>query len=257
MSIVISFGIQKGGVGKTTVTGITSWLLSRLGKNVLAVDFDSQGNLTQFLTQRNIYDFSKKTVLEACKSKNAANFIHNISDGFDILPAEDLLATFSRFLYREYKGNPNTLLRDTLVTVKDQYDYILIDLPPNLGDQTINGLTASDFAVAMLQSEPFCLDALDRYIETLHHVQKNTNQNLVLLGILTSLSDRRTIIDAKIIEQARLDYEDIVFDTMIHRRSRIKEFSLTGIRDRTKNDQEALRDYMSFVEELVARVEKR
>jgi len=257
VSIVISFGIQKGGVGKTTVTGITSWLLNRLGKNVLAVDFDSQGNLTQFLTQRNIYDFSSKTVLEACKIKNAINFIHNISDGFDILPAEDLLATFSRFLYQEYKGNPNTLLRDTLATVKDQYDYILIDLPPNLGDQTINGLTASDFAVAMLQSEPFCLDALDRYIETLQHIQMNTNQNLVLSGILTSLSDRRTIIDAKIIEQARLDYEDIVFDTMIHRRSRIKEFSLTGIRDRTKNDQEALRDYLSFVEELIDRVEKR
>lgn len=257
MGTTISFGIQKGGVGKTTVTGITSWILAQSGKKVLAVDFDSQGNLTQFLAMRNIYDFTTKTVLEACKEKDANNYIHQITDTLHILPAEDLLATFSRYLYREYHGNPATLLRETIETVKTNYDYITIDLPPNLGDHTINGLTASDFAVIMLQSEPFSLDALDRYIETLQHVQAQTNPNLVLAGILTSLSDARTTIDSQIVEQAKRDYEDIVFNTVIRRRSRIKEFSLIGVTDRTKVDQEALSQYRDFVKELINRVEER
>ena len=118
MGVIISFGIQKGGVGKSTTTGISSYLLSKEYK-VLAVDFDSQGNLTQFLTQKNIYDFTHKTVLEALKEKNPTPYIYKITDSLHILPAEDLLVTFSRYLYREYKGNVSTLLSETLAIVKN------------------------------------------------------------------------------------------------------------------------------------------
>lgn len=253
MGITITFGIQKGGVGKTTTTAITAFLLSQEAK-VLAVDFDSQGNLTQFLTQRNIYDFTKQTVLEAVKEKNPDSYIHHITDSLAILPAEDLLATFPRYLYQEYKGNPATLLRETLAPVKAHYDYILIDLPPNLGDHTINGLTASDYAVVMLQSEPFCYDALDRYLETLQIVQQQTNQSLQLGGILTSMMDARTTLDTSILDKARADYEDVVFSAVIKRRSRIKEFSLEGVQNRTKADQEVLEPYQEFVKELKQRV---
>lgn len=253
MGVVISFGIQKGGVGKTTTTAITSHLLSRDSK-VLAVDFDSQGNLTQFLTRRNIYDFSKRTVLEAVKEQNAIPYIHPVTTLLHVLPAEDLLATFSRYLYQSYKGDRATLLRDTLASVKDEYDYILIDLPPNLGDQTINGLTASDYAVVMLQSEPFCYDALDRYLETLQIVQQNTNPNIALAGILTTMMDSRTSIDNAILKQAKQDYEGVVFDAVIRRKSRIKEFSITGVEVKTKADKEAIAAYEKFVKELKQRV---
>lgn len=255
MGVTISFGIQKGGCGKTTTAAMTSYLLSKKAK-VLAVDFDSQGNLTQFLTQRGIYDFTQKTVLEAITDKNPIPYIYEINENLHILPAEDRLATFSRYLYREYKGNPTTLLKETLAVVKDNYDYITIDLPPNLGDQTINALTASDYAVVMLQSEPFCYDALDRYLETLQHVQEMTNPNLVLAGILTTLLDSRTTIDTSVLEKARGDYEDVVFDTVIKRRSRIKEFCLEGIKDTTKADRDALKPYAEFTKELMKRVQE-
>ena len=255
LGITISFGIQKGGVGKTTTTAITSYLLSKEQK-VLAVDFDSQGNLTQFLTQRNIYDFTGVTVLEAVKDMNAAPYIYKITDNLHILPAEDLLATFSRHLYQFYKGDPSHLLRKTLKSVKDQYDFIIIDLPPNLGEQTINALTASDYAVVILQSEPFCYDALDRYLETLTAIQKNTNPDLILAGILTCMLDARTSLDAAILDKARADYEDVVFDSVIKRRNRIKEFSIYGIQDHTKTDQEALEPYIYFIKELLERVQK-
>lgn len=256
MAITISFGIQKGGVGKTTTSAITCYLLAKQYK-VLAVDFDSQGNLTQFLTQRNIYDFTERTVLHAMKDVNAVPCIHTITDRLHILPAEDLLATFSRYLYQSYVGDRSKLLHRTLETVRNQYDFIIIDLPPNLGDQTINALTASDYAVALLQSEPFCYDALDRYVETLTLIQKQTNPNLVLAGILTSMLDSRTTLDTAILEKARNDYEDIVFESIIRRKNHIKEFCIYGIQDRTKADRETLEPYLAFTKELLERVQKR
>ena len=254
LGVTISIGIQKGGVGKTTTTAIASHLLSQHSR-VLAVDFDSQGNLTQFLSRRNIYDFSGRSVLEAVKAKDASGFIFRINDRLHLLPAEDILATFSRYLYQEYRGDQSALLRETLAPVRDEYDYILIDLPPNLGDQTINGLTASDHAVVMLQSEPFCYDALDRYLATLQIVQEKTNERLRLAGILISMIDTRTILDTSIADRARMEYEDVVFSSVIRRRSRIKEFTIEGIQQRTKADVEALRPYQLFVEELKHRVE--
>ncbi|TXK74467.1 ParA family protein [Paenibacillus sp. N3.4] len=96
------------------------------------------------------------------KEKGPRLFILKVKENLDLLPAEDILATFSRWLYREQRGDVNVTLGKTLAAVKDKYDYILIDLPPNLGDQTINGLTASDYAIVILQSEPFCYSA-DEY----------------------------------------------------------------------------------------------
>lgn len=253
MGIIVSFGIQKGGAGKTTTAAITSFLLSKEYK-VLAVDFDSQGNLTQFLTQRNIYDFTGVTVLEAIKALDPKPYIYPISDTLHILPAEDLLVTFTRYLYQSYKGDPSHLLRVALDSIKDEYDFIVIDLPPNLGEQTINALTASDYAVVMLQSEPFCYDALDRYLETLIEVQKRTNPDLILAGILTSMLDSRTTLDAAILDKARSEYEDVVFNSVVKRRNRIKEFSIMGIQNQTKADAEALEPYVAFVKELLDRV---
>lgn len=253
MGITISFGIQKGGVGKTTSCAITAHLLSKEAK-VLAVDFDSQGNLTEFLTRRDIYDFTGKTILEAIKEKDPRPYIVNVKDNLDLLPAEDILATFSRWLYREQRGDVNVTLRKTLAAVKDEYDYILIDLPPNLGDQTINGLTASDYAVVILQSEPFCYSALERYLELLQVVKGRTNENIALAGILVAMSDRRASIDNSIVEKARDEYGDFVFESIIKRRSRLKEFVLEGIKDDTKADREVLEPYSLFIEELKKRV---
>lgn len=255
MGVTISFGIQKGGVGKTTTTAISAYLLARKSK-VLAVDFDSQGNLTSFLTQRNIYDFEGRTVLQAMMEGDPKPYIYRVSDTFHLLPAEDLLATFARYTYTQHKGDPNIILRDTLSVVKDEYDYILIDLPPNLGEQTINGLTASDFAVVMLQTEPFCFDALDRYVQLLQHVQVRTNPGLRLGGILATMMDSRTTLDSAIIDQAKNDYEDVVFKTVILRRARIKEFSIEGLQSKTRADNNALRPYQEFVKELRERVKE-
>lgn len=255
MGRIISFGIQKGGVGKTTTASITSYLLAKKHK-VLAVDFDSQGNMTYFLSQQNIYNFQEKTILEAMKEKNAKKYIYPINENLHLLPAEDVLITLNRYLYTEYRGRPHYLLKKTLEPVVDEYDYIIIDLPPNLGDQTTNGLSASDYTVIMLQSDPFCYDALDRYMHYLQGLVENRNPYLHLLGILTTMFSSQARLDQTILEQVRTEYADIVFKSVIKRRSRIKEFSSMGITDRTKADREVLRPYQSFVDEMIERIKE-
>lgn len=256
MAIVISFGIQKGGVGKTTTAGITSYLLSQNAR-VLAVDFDSQGNLTQFLTGRDIYDFTEKTVLQAIQEQDPRPYIHVIHENLHILPAEDFLAGLGMWLHRSYQGDYRLALKTTLDVVKDDYDYILIDLPPNLGEQTTNGLSASDMAVVMLQCEPFCYSALDRYIEFILKVKEHVNPSLEIAGILPTMLDTRASLDNAILNDVHSEYEEFVFQTVIKRKARIKEFCSLGIRDTTKADREALEHHEAFVKELVERVQSR
>lgn len=257
MSITISFGLQKGGVGKTTVTAITAFLLSQ-SKKVLAVDFDSQGNLTQMLTQKDIYEFTGKTILEAIVEQRAEKYIYPVSETLHLLPAEDVLAYLpNKLIWRFPKNRKDqiTALRNALESIKQNYDFILIDLPPNVGDHTLNGLIASDFGVVVMQTEPFSFNALERYLETMELAQEEANPDLRLAGILTCLMSSQVSIDNAINEQVREDFEGLVFKTEITRRTRIKEFSMEGISNRKKPDREALEQYESFLGELLERVQ--
>ena len=251
MGITISFGIQKGGAGKTTSTCMTSYILSRDYK-VLTVDMDSQGNATNILTQKDIYQYQDRTVLNAMLERNPNPYIVPVTDNLHVLPADDILVTLDDYI--QLFANPSLALQECLGVTKDNYDFILIDLPPNLGKLTVNGLAASDFAVVNLQSEPLCWKALDRYLELLRLVQERANPSLKLAGILLSMQDSRAAIDSSIIDQVRKDYEDWVFAVTIRRRTRLKEFTLTGITDRTAHDRYALAEYNTFVEELLSRV---
>lgn len=135
---IISFGIQKGGSSKTTTSGVVAHLLSRDYK-VLTIDMDSQGNLTEFLARRDVVDFSGRTILEALQEQDARSYIYKVTESLHWIAADDLLATFSRWLYSDYRGGDRSLiLSETLKTVQDDYDYIILDTPPALGDLTIN-----------------------------------------------------------------------------------------------------------------------
>jgi chromosome partitioning protein len=266
MGKVISLGIQKGGCGKTTCTGMISTLLSRRGYKVLAVDFDSQGNLTQFLAQCDPYTFTNKTVFQAVKEQNPEPYIVKLTDNLHLLPAEDFLSKLANWIFTDYvkqlkaEGNrdefaASKVLKRTLDVVKDNYDFILIDLPPNLGEQTINGMAASDYAIVILQSEPFCMSALERYLETLESAIDKLNPETRLLGILTAMIDGRYNMSQFILQQARNEYGDIVFNTTIKRKARILEYTYEGIKsDSTKEDREAQAMYNELIEEMFERM---
>lgn len=252
MTNIIMFGIQKGGSGKTTSAGIAAHLLSQSYK-VLAVDMDSQGNLTELLTQQDIYDFHGKTILEALKTKDAYQYIHKINDQLHIITADDLLATFPRYLYTEYKGNRATVLKETLQPVVDWYDYVIIDTPPALGDQTINALSASDYVVSMFESSKFCYSALDRFFETIMHTQEQINPHLKVAGILRTMIDSRRSDAKALIELVEEEYSEYVFETIINRKAATGRLSIQGFINNPEL-KEAVRQYQEFIKELTNRV---
>ena len=258
MAITISFGIQKGGVGKTTTTAITAYLLAKENR-VLAVDFDSQGNMTQMLTgERDIYKFTDKTVLAAIEQNNAKKYIYKVNENLHVLPAEDALAILPNRLASMYRNRSDQLhaLRKILSTVQNDYDYILIDLPPNLGDHTLCGLVASDFAVVILQTDPFSFNALGRYIQTLRMAKSNFSLDLRLAGILACMMNSQMSLDKGIYNKASDEYSNAMFSTVIKRKSKIKEFSIKGISEKYKDEKMALSAYVDFTKELIDRVNR-
>lgn len=246
---------------------MVSHQLSIRGYKVLAVDFDSQGNLTQFLSQRDPYEFVHKTAFEACKDRDPRGYIVPINDKLHLLPAEDFLSKFASWVLVDYPKilrqelnqdpyAPSKVLKETLEKVKDDYDFILIDLPPNLGEQTINGMAASDYALVIMQSEPFCKSALERYLETLESSIEVLNPDTRLLGILTAMIDARISLANHILDETKEEYGELVFDTIIRRRATILEYSFSGITEpTTKPDKEANQMYVNLVDEILRKVE--
>lgn len=251
--------LQKGGVGKTTLTGILAFLLKKQGMKVLVVDMDSQGNVSSLLLKESVYKFSNETILEAVEDQNPKPYIVTNIDGIDVIPADDLLSIYGRRIYEIKQsdgrsGNQLLYLRQTIDLVADQYDYILIDCPPSLNEQTLSALASSDYVVTVLQSEVYAYQALTRFFETLFFVKKMVNPSVVMIGIAVGLTDRQTLQDM-ILEESRDTYGDLVFQTVIRRLARIAEFSTLGISDHYKEQRIALEQYQSLLNELLDRIQ--
>ncbi|TLS49291.1 ParA family protein [Paenibacillus antri] len=249
---IITFGIQKGGSSKTTTSGVTAYLLSQNYK-VLAIDLDSQGNLTELLTQQDIYDFHGATIFEALKEKDAKPYVRRISDALHLIPAEDHLARFPSWLYEQYRGNRSLVLKEALENVQDDYDYIIIDTPPALGDQTINALSASHAVVAMFETSKFCYSALGRFLETCVHVQELVNKELKIGGILRCMIDTRRTDNKALVELVEEEYKDICFETILTRSAATGRLSINGFQDNPEL-KKAVHQYHGFVKELLERV---
>ena len=250
---VISFGIQKGGSSKTTTSGVVSYLLSKQYK-VLAIDMDSQGNLTEFLGRKDVASFSGQTILEAMQNEDVTDYIYEITDSLHLVPADDLLATFSRWLYKDHVGDKANVLRKTLEPVIDIYDYIILDTPPALGDLTINALSASDRVVAMFEASVFCYSALGRFLETCWYVREKVNPKLAAAGILRGLIDARRTDNKALISQVEDTYGELCFKTVLTRNAAAGRLPLVGFENNLELHK-AVAQYEYFVEELLDRVQ--
>lgn len=249
---IISFGIQKGGSSKTTTSVVVSYLLSRDYK-VLAIDMDSQGNLTEFLGRRDVASFSGQTILEAMQAEDVTDFIFEITENLHLVPADDLLATFSRWLYNDHRGDKAKVLYESLKPVLDIYDYIILDTPPALGDLTINALSASDRVVAMFEASVFCYSALGRFLETCWHVREKVNPRLAVAGILRGLIDARRTDNKALISQVADTYGELCFETILTRNAAAGRLPLVGFENNNELDR-AVAQYEGFVKELLERV---
>lgn len=251
MARKITFALQKGGVGKTTSTVSTAEILAAAGYRVLVVDFDSQGNATKILTGNSIYQYSGKTIMEAIQEGNAEPYIVPIKDGLDLIPAEDRLAAFSRYIYTAGINNPYATLKRLLEPLEAKYDYIFVDVGPELGDRAINAIVYADDIIIPMDCGDLSMDAMVRFIEFVDATREEGHTKARIAGIVLTMRDGRPLrYERDISDGVRAAYGDLVFKTEIRRRIRIKEIPAIGV----DIEEPAMDDYVSLVEEMLHRL---
>lgn len=249
MAVKIAVAFQKGGVGKTTSVVILAELLAASGYKVLMVDLDTQGNATKMVTGENIYSFSGRTVMEGIRDNDLSKYI--VHGKVDILPAEDELALFSRFIYKSGARKPAHVLQMAVEKLEQQtdYDFILFDCPPALGDITANAIIAADHVIIPMHPDGFGLETVEKFI---HFIDGEAD----ILGILLTIFDSRSVMEKAVRDEMRDRYGELMFKDPIRKRAVVGEFTVTGVAMDKKREIDALEDYGNFALEVIERVKQ-
>ena len=252
MAKVIGFINQKGGVGKTTSTINVARYLAEMGKRVLLVDLDPQGNASSGLGidarrfEKNLYHAMTLGLPpeEIIIGTHVENF-HVIPAAQDLAGAEIEMVHISE---REYR------MKQALQKVEKYYDYILIDSPPSLGLLTINGLVASDEVVIPVQTEYYALEGLSQLLGTIELVREHLQPNLKIGGALLTMFDRRNRLSRQVVNEVRQHFPGPVFESVIPRSVRLAESPSYGksILDFDPFSKGA-RAYKAVAKEIIAR----
>lgn len=221
MSKIISITNQKGGVGKTTTSMNIAVSLAISEVKTLLIDFDPQANASTGLSdiyedpEFNIYDvlIRGKKIKEVIAATQLDNLDIIVSTN-DLVGAEVELVSI---MSREFQ------LQKALESIRDEYEFIIIDCPPSLGLLTINALSASNSLIIPIQCEYYALEGLGQLLNTIRLVQKNLNQNLSIEGVLLTMYDNRLNLSKQVADEVRSYFEDKVFDTTIQRNVRLGE----------------------------------
>lgn len=228
MAKITSFSNQKGGVGKTTTCVNLSSYLAIMGKRVLLIDIDPQGNATTGLginktslkkSSYNLLTGDYEDVKELIKSTAVKN-LDIIPSNIDLAGAEIEIVSLP---------NRDRVLAHAIAKLSGSYDYITIDCPPSLGLLTINALAASNSVLIPIQSEFFALEGLSQLMNTIRLVIKHLNPQLVLDGVLLTMYDSRSLMSRQIADEIKKHYSKKLFDVKIPRNIRLSEAPSHGL----------------------------
>lgn len=266
-AITITNSNQKGGCGKTVTTGALANSLANMGFQTLFCDMDPQADGTelfintltdeQFIRyglakdeKQKVSYFAGRSVFEAIQEEDATPYIVNVKENLDLLPATDDLAVLSRYVLTTFtektndghiKTNANgqvkvsveyaRALRRTLSKVWESYDFIFIDTPPSLGEETINALAASDFVNVVFETSQFSYKAIRKFTETVMMTQKRINPELKLIGIIPTLISERRVESKAYLSLVDEEYPNLKYDTMIKRKAFFNRLPTMGMGD--------------------------
>ena len=227
MNRVIAIANQKGGVGKTTTAINLSACLADLGKKVLALDLDPQGNMTSGLgvdkdeIERSVYDLIIGNAgIEECICKN-------VLDNLDVLPSNiDLSAAEIEMIGIE---NKEFILKNEMEKIKDVYDFVIVDCPPALSMLTINAMTTADSVLVPIQCEYYALEGLTQLIHTIELVQERLNSSLQIEGVVFTMYDARTNLSLQVVENVKDNLNQNIYKTIIPRNIRLAEAPSYGM----------------------------
>lgn len=255
MNRVIAIANQKGGVGKTTTAINLSACLADLGKKVLALDLDPQGNMTSGLgvdkdeIEKSVYDLIIGNAgIEECICKN-------VLDNLDVLPSNiDLSAAEIEMIGVE---NKEFILKNEMEKIKDDYDFVIIDCPPALSMLTINAMTTADSVLVPIQCEYYALEGLTQLIHTIELVQERLNSSLQIEGVVFTMYDARTNLSLQVVENVKDNLNQNIYKTIIPRNIRLAEAPSYGMPINMYDPKSAgAESYMQLADEVIHKGEE-
>ena len=221
LSKVISCVNQKGGVGKTTTAVNLTAGLGKMGKKVLLIDIDPQGNSTSGYGI-NKRDLNKSSYNLLCEGAAIGDVVVKTEfKGVDLVPANMNLVGAEIEMIE--KDNRESVLKKAIAAVREKYDYIFLDCPPSLGLITLNALNASDTVLVPIQCEYFALEGLSQLMSTIRLVKQRYNSNLELEGVLLTMYDGRLNLTQQVVAEVKKFFPKKVFSTVIPRTVRLSE----------------------------------
>lgn len=227
MGRIIAIANQKGGVGKTTTAINLSSCLAEAGQRVLTVDFDPQGNATSGLglEKGHIEETVYEMMLGDCDLMDCIQ--EKVQDNLDVLPSDSNLSGAEIELLDV--NNKETVLKNHLEEVKNNYDFIIIDCPPSLSLLTINALVAADTVLVPIQCEYYALEGLSQVLRTISLVKKKMNPALTMEGVVFTMYDARTNLSLEVVENVKENLNENIYKTIIPRNVRLAEAPSHGM----------------------------
>lgn len=253
MGEIIAFANQKGGVGKTTSAVNIAASVGILGKSVLLIDLDPQGNTTSGvgINKKNLKSTSYELLIDEIDAAQA--IVETEFKNLSVIPSNISLAGAEFDLYqldnREYR------LKKQLEAVKDNYDYIFIDCPPSLGMITVNALAAADAVIIPMQCEYYALEGLSQLMITIRKIKQLYNPELEICGILITMFNGRLILTMQVISELKKYYSDKLFKTPVSRNVKLSEAPSFGkpVYYHDKSSKGAV-EYLEVAKELIERI---
>lgn len=261
-AVTIIIGNQKGGVGKTTNTYLIAYTLAKLGIKTLVCDLDPQSNSTKALILTKSQNSNEimtidKTLMWGVQQRDLKDLPVSIIENLDLLPSYIDFEDFAKYLYKNTSNEyeETHLLEPLFEPLKEDYDIILIDVPPLNVEVTSNAVMFSDYVLISLQTQDDSMTGAIEYIKTLVKLKMKYELGIEVLGALPMLSNSRGSVDKLIIESAKEEWgEDLVFETVIPQMERIKRFSINGITDEDRFDRKVLEMYEKVVSEMLSKL---
>lgn len=245
----------KGGVGKSTINSVFTYILAKKGFKVLGIDFDPQGHLQKTLE----VTFNKKanplqSFSKGLRNGNLTNSIVPISENIDLIPADKGLSEFGDDVANLSKSIRYSFLKNALDAVKDNYDYIVIDTPPTFNTIVYNSLEVADAVALVMQTEAHARDSSIDATEELVNFQKNYESNFKFVGTILYLFHEAKV-DRLVTEEAKQFFGEALFHSMVETQERVNWWNYFGIAEEGYWDKKAMKMYDDVLKELLERVD--
>ena len=252
MGRIIAIANQKGGVGKTTTSINLAASIAEMGKRVLAIDLDPQGNMTSGLgvDKNEVENTVYELMLDECSINESIQ--DTVVKGLRLIPSNVNLAGAEIELLgindKEY------ILKTAVDYIRDDYDFIVIDCPPSLNMLTVNAMTTADTVLVPIQCEYYALEGLSQLIHTINLVQERLNPNLQMEGVVFTMNDVRTKLSNQVVENVKENLDTKIYETMIPRNIRLAEAPSYGIPINMYDSKSAgAESYRKLAKEIVGR----